>query len=88
MDQKIRCQSCGMPLGTPGYYGTNEDNSENKLYCMFCFKNGQFTNPTQTLLEMIQSSVKHMTESLKTPEAEASKLSNSIMPELKRWKKN
>ena len=86
MDQKKRCQSCGMPLGTPGYYGTNTDNSENTQYCTFCFQKGQFTNPDQTLSEMITSSVKYMTENLKISKTAATQLSNSIIPQLKRWK--
>ena len=86
MEDKIRCQSCGMPLGTPGGYGTNTDGSENKEYCKFCFQNGSFTNPDQTLEEMIASSVAFMSEELHFPKEKAERMSNDIIPNLKRWK--
>lgn len=43
MDDKPRRQSCGMPLGAPGYFGTEVDGTENKEFCKFCFQNGNFT---------------------------------------------
>lgn len=87
MDQKPRCQSCGMPLGEPGGYGTNADGSENQSYCKFCFQNGSFINPDMTFPEMIESSVKFMTENLGYNEDEAHGMSNAIIPKLERWNK-
>ena len=85
--EKIRCQSCGMPLGTEGYYGTNADGSEEKTYCKFCFQFGKFTQPGMTLQDMIESSVHFMTKDLGFTEIEASRISHEIIPGLKRWKK-
>lgn len=86
MDDKIRCQSCGMPLSEDfGNIGTNEDGSLMKEYCRFCFTDGNFTNPNQTLNEMIQSSIENMTSDLKLPVEQATELANSFIPKLRRW---
>ena len=42
MEQKF-CQSCGMPL-TEELLGTNADGSKNEDYCIYCYKDGAFTN--------------------------------------------
>lgn len=86
MEQKIRCQSCGMPLSeTFGNLGTNADDSNTWEYCSFCFQNGQFTNPTQTLAEMIASSIENMTTEIGMPIEQATQLANSFIPTLRRW---
>ena len=62
MDNKARCQSCGMPISAEfGNLGTESDGSNVPEYCIFCFSGGHFTNPDQTLEEMIQSSIENMT---------------------------
>lgn len=75
-----------MPLGE-GLYGTKADGSEEKLYCQFCYQNGAFTKPEQTLDEMIESSVHYMTTNLHFSEEEARRLSLAVIPPLRRWKK-
>ncbi len=89
MEEKIRCQSCGMPLSEDfGNLGTEQDGSSNLEYCSFCYQNGGFTNPDQTLEEMIQSSIENMTGSdLKMPVEKATDLANSFIPTLGRWKR-
>lgn len=88
MDNKIRCQSCGMPLSKDfGNPGTTADNSNTEDFCIFCFKNGAFTNPIQTMDEMIQSSIKNMTTDLQMPLEQAINLANSFIPNLRRWQK-
>ena len=37
------CQSCGMPLSDE-ILGTNKDGSKNDEYCIYCYKDGAFTN--------------------------------------------
>ena len=89
MDNKMRCQSCGMPLSADfGNLGTNNDGSKTDEYCSFCFQNGEFTNPTQTLEEMINSSIENMTADLNMPREKASELANSFIPTLRRWQSN
>ena len=75
-----------MPLGK-GFYGKNTDQSDNIDYCMFCWKDGKFTNPTLTLNAMLQSSVNYMTKSMGFDPMKARELSNAVIPKLKRWKK-
>ncbi len=62
MENKIRCQSCGMPLAESfGNFGTNADGSSAVEFCNICYREGAFNNPNQTLDEMIQSSIENMT---------------------------
>jgi len=89
MENKIRCQSCGMPLAeAAGNLGTNANGSDTFEYCSFCFRAGEFTNPNQTLSEMIQSSIENMTADLNMPIERATELANSFIPTLRRWRKN
>ena len=86
MEQKIRCQSCGMPISEEfGNLGTNADHSNTREFCSFCFQNGEFTNLGQTLEEMIQSSIENMTTDVGIPLDKATELANSFIPTLKRW---
>jgi len=88
MDDKIRCQSCGIPLSTDfGNLGTNSDGTKIDEYCSFCFQNGEFTAPDQTLEEMINSSIENMTADLNMPPEKAAELANSFIPTLRRWQK-
>ncbi len=87
MDDKIRCQSCGMPLSEEfGNLGTNADGTTTSEYCIFCFSDGKFTNPDQTLEEMIQSSIENMRADLNMPVERATELANSVIPKLRRWR--
>lgn len=86
MDVKPRCQSCGMPLGTPGFYGTEKDGSENRDWCKFCYAGGAFTQPEQTLEGMIASSVDFMSAKLGYTKADAERMSRDVIPDLKRWR--
>ena len=85
MDNKLRCQSCAMPLGE-GFYGTNLDGSENQTYCKFCYRNGDFTELNMTVGKMIELSVENMTEELGFTEEKARELANEVIPNLERWK--
>ena len=86
MDDKIRCQSCGMPLSADfGNLGTNADGTKTDEYCSFCFQNGVFTAPDQTLEEMINSSIENMTADLNMTAEKAAELANSVIPKLRRW---
>lgn len=86
MDNKARCQSCGMPISAEfGNLGTNAAGASVSDYCIFCFAGGSFTNPDQTLAEMIESSIENMTQDLQMPVEQAAHLANSFIPTLKRW---
>jgi hypothetical protein len=87
MDTNARCQSCGMPLGSAGFYGTNADGSDAMEYCRFCFQQGAFVEPELTVDEMVDRSIEYMTNSMKFDKAEAEALSKGVIPGLKRWQK-
>jgi len=88
MEDQVRCQSCGIPLSDAfPNYGTNKDGTSNPEYCFICFKDGAFTNPRQTMHEMIKSSIMNMTKDLRMPGDKASQLAYEIIPKLKRWQK-
>ena len=85
MDDKPRCQSCGMPLGI-GFYGTNADGMANNEFCKICFEHGFFREPNLTLDEMIGRSIANMVDDLRMSQEEAEPLAKSVIPNLKRWK--
>lgn len=89
---KDRCQSCGMPLrtGIPmdnTFLGTAADGSPVQEYCKFCYQNGAFVEPAQTLQGMIEKSVSHMTRVMHYPPEKAKELSVAVIPKLGRWQK-
>ena len=81
------CQSCGMPMQKDGDFGTNLDNTRNKEYCTFCFNAGKFTDEGITVEQKIEKIVKIATSHLNVPITTARTMANSIIPQLKRWKK-
>lgn len=87
MDNKPRCQSCGMPLGD-GYYGLNANGTINTKFCKYCFENGDFHEPNLTMEEMIGRSIANMIDDLHMNQEEAEKLANQTIPTLERWNKN
>ncbi len=83
MDEKTRCQSCGMVLDI-GLYGTNADGRANETYCKYCYENGSFREPNLKMIEMIARSAALMVDDKMDPE-EAKQIANKIIPHLKRW---
>ena len=83
-DFSRQCQSCGMPLKEGAMSGTEKDGSKSKLYCSFCYENGEFKDLNMSLDEMKKI----------TDEALKKKgwikplrwLSVMQLPQLKRWK--
>ena len=91
MEQQF-CQSCGMPLNDAALIGTNEDNSVNQDYCVYCFKNGAFTQNC-TMDEMIQHCAQFVEEFNKDSEQKMTKEEaiaqmKVYFPKLKRWASN
>ena len=84
MDDKERCQSCGMPLGAQ-VYGSNADGSNSVTFCKFCFQDGVYTNLSLTLEEMIDISITHMIGELHISKEEAVRMANLVIPQLDRW---
>ena len=83
------CQSCGMPL-TDENLGTNADGSKNEDYCMYCFKDGKFTQDC-TMDEMIEFCAQFVDEVNKNmpkpmTRDEYKDMMRQYFPMLKRWK--
>jgi len=86
MADKVRCQSCGMPL-EPAVenFGTNRDGRPNGAYCRFCFQQGAFVQPDLTLEGMIEASVGYMTKNMGVAREKAEEMSRAVIPGLLRW---
>ena len=89
MEQEMKfCQSCGMPLNEQ-LLGTNADGSRNEDYCMYCYKEGRFTNDC-TMDEMIEFCAQFVDEVNKNmpkpmTKEEYKEMMRSYFPKLKRW---
>lgn len=84
------CQSCGMPL-IDEVLGSNADGSKNEDYCMYCYKDGKFTNDC-TMDEMIEFCAQYVDEVNKNmpkpmTKDEYKQIMRQYFPTLKRWKK-
>ncbi len=91
MDNKI-CQSCGMPMVTEEQFGTNQGGSKNQDYCVYCYKDGSFTQQI-TMDEMINHCVQFLDEfnkdnNQKLTKEEAIAQMKIFFPTLKRWATN
>ncbi len=89
MEQKY-CQSCAMPLTEPNLLGTNQDQTKNEEYCIYCFKDGSFTQE-MTMDEMIHHCAQFIDEFNKNAEQKMTKdeaiaQMKAYFPQLKRWK--
>ena len=83
------CQSCGMPL-TDEILGTNVDESKNEDYCIYCYKDGKFTQDC-TMDEMIEFCAQFVDEVNKNmpkpmTRDEYKDMMRQYFPMLKRWK--
>ena len=86
MEDSKFCQSCGMPMTEESVFGKNADNSKNEDYCCYCFPNGEFSNPNETLEEMIEACAPFLVEDGTCPDADsARKMLQEHLPTLKRW---
>ena len=81
----VFCNSCGTPI-KKDTRGTNADGSINEDYCIECFKDGEFVEPDLTINEaIIRASKKMMEKNHRLHETEATGITNSFIPGLKRW---
>jgi hypothetical protein len=75
-----------MPLQKKEDCGTNASGSRSEEYCFHCFQNGKFLDEGITLEEKIDKNVKFAVQ-MGMSEHEARKMASSVLPKLKRWKK-
>ena len=88
MEQKF-CQSCGMPLAED-IIGTNADGSRNEDYCIYCYKDGAFTQDftMEQMIDFCAQFTEQMNSNMGlnlTPE-QAKEEMRKYFPHLKRWK--
>lgn len=88
MEMKF-CQSCGMPL-TNEILGTNADGTPNEDYCIYCYKDGKFTQ-NMTMEQMIDHCAQFTEEINKQSgqnltKEQAKEMMRQFFPHLKRWK--
>jgi hypothetical protein len=88
MEKPKFCQSCGdVPFNDASLYGKNADGTTNEDYCRYCYPNGSFNKPDETLEEMVESMVPDYVNSGEYPDAESvRKMLYERICNLKRWK--
>lgn len=87
MNENKFCQSCGMPLNKdPQKGGTEKDGSLSKLYCSYCYQNGEFTSPEIDTAEKMQAFCFEQMRKHGSPKIIAW-LFTRMIPKLARWKK-
>jgi len=85
------CQSCGSYFPAEGFHGRNADGSLNGDYCKYCWVEGRYGNPDETIEQMCDSCAHYMIKSDKNPygypdiETANRKLMERLVT-LKRWK--
>ena len=84
-DEQI-CQSCCMPLNQHELVGTETDGEKSHDYCIYCYKDGEFTQPDTTMDIMIDISAKIWAEKDPNVTVEQAKAQLAKkLPLLKRW---
>ncbi len=80
-----------MPMTAPEHFGTEQDGSASHDYCVYCYKQGEFTFQG-TMEEMIDKCVEYLDEfnqesGEKLTKEDAVAQMREFFPHLKRWAK-
>lgn len=79
------CQSCGMPMTREDQFGTEADGSRSGDYCVYCYRDGAFTDD-RTMEEMIDFCLDYEKDSgLYSDRESARRAMLAWFPTLKRW---
>jgi hypothetical protein len=83
MEAYTCCQSCGMPIDRPELMGTEKDHSKSTIYCIYCYRDGEFYQPDMTIEQMKQ----HVREELRKSRASETVIATAVnhLPHLSRW---
>jgi len=84
MQNEKRCQSCGMEMNGEVNYGKNTDGTSSTDYCEYCFENGAFASPDETMEQMLESCIPYLVDE-NISEATAREMLEETLPRLKRW---
>lgn len=80
------CQSCGMPMNNVDILGTESNGMYNHDYCIFCYREGGFTNPHLT--ESGMKTVKRIELNKQHVSPAVIEKAVQEVPTLKRWRKH
>jgi len=75
-----------MPLSDETLFGTEKDGSKNEDYCIYCYKEGAFTEPDLTVDMMIEKGVEFLVKEHGIDAEEAKTIMKEAMQTLKRWR--
>lgn len=78
------CQSCGLPI-EDDRFGSNPDGTQSEDYCIQCYEDGEFNEPTVQMEDMIERSARKMAEDMQISEDDAKRKLEKLIPNLKRW---
>lgn len=78
------CQSCGLPI-EDDRFGPNPDGTQSEDYCIRCYEDGEFNEPTIQMEDMIERSARKMAEDMQISEDDAKRKLEKLFPTLKRW---
>ncbi len=74
-----------MPLSSDELFATNADGSKNEDYCIYCYKDGQFTSD-MSMEEMMNFCIDKMVElHPDVDRQQATEMMQEVFPKLKRW---
>jgi len=91
--KEFLCQSCGSYFPEDASLrGTNKNGSVSEDYCKYCWINGSYGKPDETMAEMIESGLpwrlKSDTQPDGYPDAETARVEmTKFFSTLKRWEK-
>jgi len=78
------CQSCGMPFDEAHRsLIAKEADGRDSIYCIYCYKDGEFLDPDATIQDMIEMGTPHLAR--KIGEQAARKELEAFLPTLMRW---
>ena len=78
-----------MPMSQPEMFGTGADDSKSEKYCVYCYKDGKFTQPDATLEQMIEISAKGWSDQDPNITYEQAKAQlAAVLPHAERWQKS
>jgi len=79
------CQSCGLPFETTAEFGTQAAGQPCVDYCIFCYRDGAFTEPGISLDEMIERVADHLMKAEHYAHLQARDVAEKFVAGLKRW---
>lgn len=86
LDVISKCQSCGMTLEDRRYWGTDKGNTRIATYCITCYRDGRFTEPSLTVEQMSWRIHRLLVGQAGVSAYEATSLIDGFLPKLKRWR--